>query len=109
MNTKKIISSEFVNIMIVIGLMFIMAASGALLAKADSSNMQQKYEQEQELNFYKSANEYKHELLELQHKALEQADSIIEKNNLYDVDGSDEMSEYLELKAKIEELLSQEI
>lgn len=50
---------------------------------------------------YEEALLYQEKIIKLQSKALEKADSIIETNNLYDTDGSDTMSEYLELKGQI--------
>ena len=47
---------------------------------------------------------YKVELIDAQRKALELADSVMSKNELFDADGSDVMARYLKAAAKVDSL-----
>lgn len=55
------------------------------------------------------ANEYKRVLLEVEDKALEEADSLIDKHNLYDADGSDLMDNYMRNMNKVDSLNALEL
>lgn len=50
------------------------------------------------------ANKFKRELVNAQAKALELADQVMDRNNLWDADGSDVMSDYLDAAAKADSL-----
>ena len=50
------------------------------------------------------ANKFKRELVNAQAKALNLADKVMDRNNLWDVDGSDIMSDYLHAAAKVDSL-----
>lgn len=50
------------------------------------------------------ANKFKMELVDTQAKALESADSLISKHNLYDADSSDLMDSYMEKYNKVDSL-----
>lgn len=109
--TTKQVFKETTAITIVTTVISLAVVFGVITAKADSDKFDNKIQNEQELllNFYKESNEYKRELIEYQFKALEKADNIIKNNNLYDIDGSDDMSEYLELKEQINDILEEEM
>lgn len=49
-------------------------------------------------------NNVKRELIEVQTKALDMADKVMDNNDLWDIDGSDDMSDYLELREKVDSL-----
>lgn len=55
------------------------------------------------------ANEYKRVLLEVEDKTLEEADSLIDKHNLYDADGSDLMDNYMRNMNKVDSLNALEL
>lgn len=44
------------------------------------------------------------ELIDAQNAALEKAEIIMDNNSLYDTDGSDDMSEYLDLCCEVDSL-----
>lgn len=50
----------------------------------------------------------KSEMINAQSKALESANALIDKHNLYDADGSDTMADYLDAVAKVDSLYAQE-
>ena len=50
------------------------------------------------------ANNFKRELVIAQYKALEEADSLMDKHNLWDADGSDLMDNYLKSMNKVDSL-----
>ncbi len=50
------------------------------------------------------ANKFKRELVNAQAKALDLADQVMDRNNLWDADGSDVMSDYLDAAAKVDSL-----
>jgi hypothetical protein len=50
------------------------------------------------------ANKFKRELVNAQAKALNLADKVMDRNNLWDADGSDIMSDYLDAAAKVDSL-----
>lgn len=54
-------------------------------------------------NLYE-ANKFKRVLLEKQADALDKAAIVIDNNNLYDIDGSDAMSDYLKACEKVDSL-----
>ena len=56
------------------------------------------------VEFLEEANDFKYEVLGIQHEALLRVDTIMDRNNIYDMDGSDTMYEYLELRCKIDSL-----
>lgn len=47
---------------------------------------------------------YDIELIDVQCAALETAEKVMWNNNLFDIDGSDDMAEYLDLSAKVDSL-----
>lgn len=47
---------------------------------------------------------YKIEVINAQRAALDAADKVMEKNELFDTDGSDTMAKYLELAHKVDSL-----
>lgn len=47
---------------------------------------------------------FKIELIDAQNEALEKAEIVIDNNNLFDTDGSDEMEEYLNICNKVDSL-----
>lgn len=50
----------------------------------------------------------KSEMINAQSKALEKAEELMDKHNLYDADGSDTMADYLDAVAKVDSLYAQE-
>lgn len=50
-----------------------------------------------------SAN-FKRELIDAQNAALEKAEIVMDNNNLWDADGSDDMADYLELCCEVDSL-----
>lgn len=54
-------------------------------------------------------NDFKRELLMPTLEALDNADYLINKHDLYDIDGSDEMSDYLEYKSKVDSLANTQL
>lgn len=44
------------------------------------------------------------ELIDAQNAALEKAEIVMDNNNLYDIDGSDDMAEYLDLCLEVDSL-----
>ena len=50
------------------------------------------------------ANKLKRELVNAQAKALELANQVMDRNDLWDIDGSDVMSDYLDAAAKVDSL-----
>ena len=47
---------------------------------------------------------FKTELLDVQEKALVKSHKIMEKHDIYDLDGSDDMADYLELCCEVDSL-----
>lgn len=47
---------------------------------------------------------FKRELIDAQNAALKKAEIVIDNNNLYDIDGSDEMEDYLNLCQEVDSL-----
>lgn len=50
----------------------------------------------EEYNFLKEANDFKRELLDAQYRALEQGNKVMDNNELWDEDGSDDMMMYMD-------------
>lgn len=48
--------------------------------------------------------EFKRELIDAQNAALEKAEIVMDNNNLWDADGSDEMVEYMDLCLEVDSL-----
>lgn len=44
------------------------------------------------------------ELIDAQNAALEKAEIVMDNNNLYDIDGSDDMAEYLDLCMEVDSI-----
>ena len=44
------------------------------------------------------------ELVDAQNAALEKAEIVMDNNNLYDIDGSDDMAEYLDLCLEVDSI-----
>lgn len=53
--------------------------------------------------------QFKMELLNAQYVALEKADKVMDNNNLWDADGSDDMADYLEVRAEVDSLLDTQL
>ena len=52
---------------------------------------------------------FKRELIDAQNAALEKAEIVMDNNNLWDTDGSDEMVEYMNLYCKVDSLWKTQI
>ena len=50
------------------------------------------------------ANNFKREVIKAQDKALIKAEEVMDKNGLYDADGSDTMADYMEAVAVVDSL-----
>lgn len=48
--------------------------------------------------------QFKRELIDAQNAALEKAEIVMDNNNLWDADGSDDMADYLELCCEVDSL-----
>lgn len=48
---------------------------------------------------------FKLELINAQYDALEKAETVMDNNDLWDADGSDDMADYMELCSKVDSLL----
>lgn len=55
-------------------------------------------------NQLKESNEFKKELVFAQDAALQKAHILIDKHNLLDKDGSDDMADYLEFSCRVDSL-----
>lgn len=55
------------------------------------------------------ANEFKRECLYVADDALLKVDTIMDNNDIYDIDGSDVMSDYLELRCKLDSLYNTQL
>ena len=53
--------------------------------------------------------EFKRELIDTQNAALEKAEIVMDNNNLWDTDGSDETEEYLNICNKVDSLWKTQI
>lgn len=53
--------------------------------------------------------EFKRELIDAQNAALEKAEIVMDNNNLWDTDGSNEMEEYLNICNKVDSLWKTQI
>lgn len=49
--------------------------------------------------------QFKRELIDAQNTALQQAEKVMDNNNLWDADGSDDMADYFDLCHKVDSLL----
>lgn len=56
------------------------------------------------IEFLNEANSIKYEILMLQDEALQRVDTIMSNNEIYDIDGSDTMSDYLTIRCKIDSI-----
>lgn len=56
------------------------------------------------VEFLNEANSVKYEILTLQDEALQKIDTIMSNNEIYDIDGSDTMSDYLTIRCKIDSI-----
>ena len=56
------------------------------------------------IKFLNEANSVKCEILMLQDEALQRVDTIMSNNEIYDIDGSDTMSDYLTIRCKIDSI-----
>lgn len=59
--------------------------------------------------FLKEANAFKYDLIELEEQALDLADYLMDKHDLWDKDGSDEMEDYLEVRHQIDSLIATQL
>lgn len=59
---------------------------------------------EETMKYYKDSKGFCGELLDAQNAALENAEIIMDNNNIYDIDGSDAMSDYLYYCHKVDSL-----
>ena len=57
-----------------------------------------------DVEFLNEANSVKYEILTLQEEALQRVDTIMSNNEIYDIDGSDTMSDYLTIRYKIDSI-----
>lgn len=57
-----------------------------------------------DVEFLNEANSVKYEILTLQNEALQRVDTIMSNNEIYDIDGSDTMSDYLTIRCKIDSI-----
>lgn len=57
-----------------------------------------------QVEFLNEANSVKYEILTLQGEALQRVDTIMSNNEIYDIDGSDTMSDYLTIRCKIDSI-----
>ena len=57
-----------------------------------------------DVEFLNEANSVKYEILMLQDEALQRVDTIMSNNEIYDIDGSDTMSDYLSIRCKIDSI-----
>ena len=57
-----------------------------------------------DVEFLNEANSVKYEILTLQGEALQRVDTIMSNNEIYDIDGSDTMSDYLTIRCKIDSI-----
>lgn len=48
--------------------------------------------------------EFKREMIDAQSEALDMADKVMDNNDLWGIDGSDDMSDYLELRERVDSL-----
>lgn len=55
--------------------------------------------------FLIEANDFKKELLDAQYRALDQANKVMDNNDLWDEDGSDDMMYYLDYMEVVDSLL----
>lgn len=69
----------------------------------------QKVNSQEDYEFIKWANSFKKELTDYQWKALDNAEKIMMKNDLFDEDGSDEMYEYMLYKEKVDSMLDTQL
>lgn len=53
--------------------------------------------------------QFKRELIKAQYDALEQAEKVMDNNDLWDADGSDDMYEYMQLKANVDCIINSQI
>lgn len=49
--------------------------------------------------------EFKRKLIEAQYDALEYAEKVMNNNDLWDTDGSDDMADFMDYQAKVDSLL----
>lgn len=57
-----------------------------------------------DVEFLNDANSVKCEILMLQDEALQRVDTIMSNNEIYDIDGSGTMSDYLTIRCKIDSI-----
>lgn len=62
-----------------------------------------------DVEFLNEANSFKYECLEVADDALLKVDTIMDNNDIYDIDGSDVMSDYLELRCKLDSLYNTQL
>lgn len=48
--------------------------------------------------------DFKRRMIDAQSEALDIADKVMNNNDLWDIDGSDDMAEYLELRSRVDSL-----
>lgn len=63
----------------------------------------------EEYNTLKEANDFKRELLDAQYRALEQANKVMDNNELWDEDGSDDMMYYLDYMEVVDSLYESQL
>lgn len=61
-------------------------------------------EKANDVKFLHEANNFKRELIDAQNAALEKAEIIMDRHNLWDIDGSDDMADYLEFSMRVDSL-----
>lgn len=55
------------------------------------------------------AHDFKVQLIDAQNAALEKAETVMDNNNLWDADGSDDMADYLELCCEVDSLWNSQL
>lgn len=63
----------------------------------------------EEYNFLKEANDFKRELLDAQYRALEQGNKVMDNNELWDEDGSDDMMYYMDYMEVVDSLYESQL
>lgn len=64
---------------------------------------------EETMEYYKDSKRFCGELIDAQNAALEKAEIVMNNNNLWDADGSDDMADYLELCCQVDSLCNSQL
>lgn len=60
---------------------------------------------EEEIEYLEDTNEFKRELLEYSLSAMYKAEYLMNKHNMWDIDGSDEMADYMQYYEKADSMV----